>query len=321
MKQLETYLSFIETELNQLDLPSSPKNLYDPIHYFMKIGGKRIRPILTLLAAEYFGETKENALPAAIAVELFHNFSLMHDDIMDVAPIRRGKATIHEKWNTNIAILSGDVLFVKAYQQLAKQSQEQLYDLINLFNKTAIEVCEGQQMDMDFEQQTAVSTEEYIEMIRLKTSVLLGCALQFGAIIAGASKHNQALIYQYGINLGIAFQIQDDLLDLYGKQEQVGKQIGGDIIANKKTLLCILADELADEPNKHRLAEMYAEKDHSTKILLARHIFENLGVYEHCHKQKEIYYLKAMEALETIDYSPNKSLLVSLSDYLFNREY
>lgn len=321
MKAFENYLTLIEAELGKIALPETPKNLYQPIDYFLQLGGKRIRPMLTLLATECFGSPKEKAIHAAIAVELFHNFSLMHDDIMDAAPLRRGKTTIHQKWNTNVAILSGDVLFVKAYQELAKQAPEVLHELFILFNKTAIEVCEGQQLDMDFENLNDVSVEAYIEMIRLKTSVLLGCALQFGAIIAGASTPDQELIYDYGINIGIAFQIQDDLLDLYGEQEQIGKQIGGDLIANKKTLLCLLAEEQADTHNKARLQEMYAEKDHSTKIIKAKHLFENLNVYVLCCAQKEKYYKRAMSSLKKIDKQNNSTLLTALSDYLFDRNY
>ena len=320
MNALDPYVQLIEEGLEKIDLPKTPENLYQPIEYFVQIGGKRIRPVLTLMAAELFGTKKEVALPAALAIELFHNFSLIHDDIMDHAPLRRGKQTVHEKWNSNIAILSGDVLFVIAYQELSKQSREHLFDLLNLFNKTAIEVCEGQQMDMDFELLPTVTVEAYIEMIRLKTSVLLGCALQFGAIIAGASKKNQALIYEFGINLGIAFQIQDDLLDLYGEPKSVGKQVGGDIIANKKTLLCILAETHADQKNTLLLDEMFNEKDPELKISKAKHLFKELGVFDKCNSEKERYMKLAIDALTAIESPTKKDLFFEISHFLLNRD-
>ena len=320
MKALEPYVQLIEEGLEKIDLPKTPENLYQPIEYFIQIGGKRIRPVLTLMAAELFGTEKESALPAALAIELFHNFSLIHDDIMDHAPLRRGKQTVHEKWNSNIAILSGDVLFVIAYQELSKQSSEHLFDLLNLFNKTAIEVCEGQQMDMDFELLPTVTVEAYIEMIRLKTSVLLGCALQFGAIIAGASKKNQALIYEFGINLGIAFQIQDDLLDLYGEPTSVGKQVGGDIIANKKTLLCILAETHADQKNALLLDEMFNEKDPILKISKAKNLFKELDIFNKCNAEKERYMKLAIDALAAIESPTKKDLFFEISNFLLNRD-
>lgn len=320
MNALEAYVKLIEEGLEKIDLPKTPENLYQPIEYFVEIGGKRIRPVLTLLATELFGVKKEVALPAALSIELFHNFSLIHDDIMDEAPLRRGKQTVHEKWNTNIAILSGDVLFVKAYQELSKQSREQLFDLITLFNKTAIEVCEGQQMDMDFEVLPKVTVEAYIEMIRLKTSVLLGCALQFGAIIAGASVKNQELIYQFGINLGIAFQIQDDLLDLYGEPKNVGKQVGGDILANKKTLLCILAEKHADQKNTLLLNEIFNEKDPELKISKAKHLFKELEIFNKCSAEKERYMKLAIDALTAIESPTKKDLFFEISDFLLNRD-
>ena len=237
MQALVTSSQLIETAISNLDLPNSPTNLYDPLRYFMTLGGKRMRPVFTLLAAEMFGKAKEEALPAALAVELFHNFSLIHDDIMDEAPLRRKQQTVHTKWNMPIAILSGDVLLVKAYQELCKQDSRQLADLMEVFNKTAVEVCEGQQKDMDFETQEHVSLEDYIEMIRLKTSVLLGCAMELGAIVADQSIENRNLAYEFGVEIGLAFQIQDDILDLYADPEKFGKQVGGDVLSNKKTFL------------------------------------------------------------------------------------
>ena len=204
MQALSTYTELIEKEIDLLDFSSTPSNLYDPLRYFMQLGGKRMRPILTLLGAELFGAHRADALPAAMAIEVFHNFTLIHDDIMDAAPLRRSQPTVHTRWNQNIAILSGDVLFVKAYQLIAKQAPEQLPELLDLFNRTAIEVCEGQQMDMDFESRSDVEIDEYIEMIRLKTSVLLGCALKMGAIVADAEKSDCEAIYNFGQHIGCA---------------------------------------------------------------------------------------------------------------------
>ncbi len=249
MNFLENYTKKIDKGLKEINLPEKPNNLYDPLRYFFALGGKRIRPILTLLAAEKFTakDSRIDALDAALAVEVFHNFSLVHDDIMDEAPVRRGKPTVHTKWDANIAILSGDVMLVKAYQYLNNYPAEVSKKLIDVFNKTAIEVCEGQQMDMDFEKRVSVEQDEYLKMISLKTSVLLGCALQLGAIVGGADLKAQNELYQFGLNMGVAFQIQDDLLDLYGDSTLVGKQVGGDIIANKNTLLMILARQEANE--------------------------------------------------------------------------
>lgn len=236
MTSLEEYISRIENEISSYSLPLEPVNLYDPLRYFFHLGGKRLRPVSTLMTADNFGAKGNNALHAAMAIELFHNFSLIHDDIMDEAPFRRGKETVHTKWNNHIAILSGDVLFVKAYESLAKCESKYLPVLLNLFNKTATEVCEGQQMDMDFETREFVSEDEYIEMIRLKTSVLLGCAIQFGVIVSDLDQKMQKALYDFGQYIGIAFQIKDDLLDLYGESAKVGKQIGGDVLSDKKNI-------------------------------------------------------------------------------------
>ena len=210
MKFLDTYTKSIEQELSNVEFPDAPQNLYNPLRYFLEIGGKRIRPILTLMGAELFGLKSHVVINQAVSVELFHNFSLIHDDIMDEAPLRRGKETIHQKWNQNIGILSGDVLLIRAYQSLSSGADNHLADLLTVFNNTAIEVCEGQQMDMDFEDRSDVSIQEYIEMIRLKTSVLLGCALEFGAIMANASEIDRRNLYNFGQLIGVAFQIQDD---------------------------------------------------------------------------------------------------------------
>jgi geranylgeranyl diphosphate synthase type II len=273
------------------------------------------------MASEMFGLPKENAIQASLAVELFHNFSLIHDDIMDDAPLRRGQQTVHLKWNEDIAILSGDVLLIKAYQALAKQEARHIPALLDLFNRTAVEVCEGQQMDMDFESRDKVSIEEYIEMIRLKTSVLLGCALAFGAIVSDATERDDTLIYAFGQNLGIAFQIQDDILDLYGDPEKFGKQIGGDIVANKKTLLLLKALELAQHNPETNVEEMLLIEDQVLKIETAKFMFDSLGVLAFAREQMTFYQNKALSALKEISVSSErKKTLIELSEYLFQRE-
>jgi geranylgeranyl diphosphate synthase type II len=318
---LKKFVLFLEQEIQKLDLPKSPENLYDPLRYFLKLGGKRIRPILTLLGADLFGEKYENALSSALAIEYFHNFSLIHDDIMDEAPLRRTQETVHTKWNSNIAILSGDVLLIKAYQEICKQKAEHLLELMSVFNKTAIEVCEGQQLDMDFETRKSISVEEYIEMIRLKTSVLLGCALEFGAIIAEANTEDKVALYNFGQNIGIAFQIQDDVLDLYAESAQFGKQIGGDIISNKKTLLILKAYELANPFQKEFLLNITQIEDSALKIEQTKTIFAELGVKEAVLKIRDSYFEKGLTALNEIQVSKEKkSTLIKLVDYLKSRE-
>jgi geranylgeranyl diphosphate synthase type II len=321
MDALSQYTKIIEKELNSFQLPTAPANLYDPLNYFLALGGKRMRPILTLMGAEAFGSNSKEAIPSALAVEFFHNFSLIHDDIMDEAPIRRGKDTVHKKWNQSIAILSGDVLLVKAYQELAKQSKDVLPDLMTVFNRTAVEVCEGQQYDMDFESRDGVSIPEYIEMIRLKTSVLLGCALEMGAIVAGASLSDRKLIYEFGQNIGIAFQIQDDILDLYADPEKFGKQVGGDVISNKKTLLLLKAFELASENEKQLLNSLLEEKDLDLKILKVRQLFDFLDVRSECKKSMNEYYEMAKKALYSIQIDDDKKApLLNLAAYLMERD-
>jgi len=321
MESLSSFSVYFENEIGKYQFPICPENLYQPLSYFLQLGGKRIRPLLTLMASEMFALPKENAIQASLAVELFHNFSLIHDDIMDKAPLRRGKQTVHLKWNDDIAILSGDVLLIKAYQALAKQEARHIPALLDLFNQTAVEVCEGQQLDMDFESRDEVSIEEYIEMIRLKTSVLLGCALAFGAIVSDASENDRILIYEFGQNLGVAFQIQDDILDLYGDPEKFGKQIGGDIIANKKTLLLLKALELTQLNPEINVEEMLLIDDHVLKIETAKSMFDSLGVLTFAREQMTFYQEKALGALNDISVSSEKKkTLVELSEYLFQRE-
>jgi geranylgeranyl diphosphate synthase type II len=321
MQDISKLSAFLEKEISTFDFPAQPANLYDPLRYFLTLGGKRMRPILTMLGAELFDVSGKNAVNAAIAVELFHNFSLIHDDIMDAAPLRRKKQTVHTKWNTNIAILSGDVLLVKAYQEICKQDAKVLPRLLEIFNRTAIEVCEGQQLDMDFETRNDVSIEEYIEMIRLKTSVLLGCALEMGAVVAEAKKEDQELIYSFGEQIGVAFQIQDDILDLYADPEKFGKQVGGDVLANKKTLLLLKANELANPAEIETLNKLSSESNQTLKIESTRKLFDKLGVREAARVMMDEHYVIALNALQKISVSDsNKKPLKDLADMLLHRE-
>jgi geranylgeranyl diphosphate synthase type II len=321
MNQLSSYTSFIQDEIGKLHLPEKPQNLYDPLRYFLQLEGKKIRPVLTLLSSELFGGTMQSAKHAALSIEIFHNFTLIHDDIMDKAPLRRGQSTVHHKWNDSIAILSGDVLLIKAYQQLSMTPSDVLPSLIDLFNQTAVEVCEGQQLDMDFEKRADVSQDEYMNMIRLKTSVLLGCALKMGGLICKASIENCTHIYNFGVNLGMAFQIQDDWLDLYGDHAKVGKQTGGDIIANKNTLLSIVAKENA---NQNQLSKLQIMKDLDNpleKVKTAKVLFEQLNVKENCLEVMKNYHSKAMESLSKVQTKHDKSTLIGLTSSLLNREF
>ena len=248
MKHLTALQDLFQAEVDQLNLGTAPAKLYDPMHYIMELGGKRLRPILSLMGAGIYGDPAK-AMPQAMAVELFHNFSLIHDDIMDAAPLRRGKTTVHKKWDDNVGILSGDGMLVKAYQFLAQCEPEILPEVLGTFSQTALEVCEGQQMDMDFETMDEVSAATYIQMIQFKTSVLLGCAMKVGALVGGGSKKDADALYQFALLLGTSFQIKDDYLDVYGDPEKFGKQVGGDILSNKKTLLWIEAQRRAGLQN------------------------------------------------------------------------
>ena len=318
MNSLEQLSIFIEEHCSAYRFKKEPANLYDPLRYFMTLGGKRMRPILTIMGANLFGVEKEESIHAALAIEFFHNFSLIHDDIMDVAPLRRGKDTVHEKWNTNIAILSGDALFVEAYQNLAKYTDDRLPILLKRFNETALEVCEGQQMDMDFETRETVSEQEYLEMIRLKTSVLLGCAFEFGAILGKQDEKIRRRLYNFGVSLGLAFQIQDDILDLYADPEKFGKQVGGDVLSNKKTLLLINALETQDE----RVIELLAMEPNEFKIDVAKSLFTELGCLEKVIRVKEYYHSEALKELDALSQMQfNVKPLQDLSEFLLVREH
>ena len=312
---IERYINELESEISKYQLPQEPANLYDPLRYFFSLGGKRLRPVLTLMTAENFGAKGDNALHSAMAIELFHNFSLIHDDIMDEAPFRRGKETVHSKWNNHIAILSGDVLLVKAYESLAKCDANYLPALLDLFNKTAAEVCEGQQMDMDFEIRESVAEEEYIEMIRLKTSVLLGCAIQFGGIVSDLDKNMQNALYDFGQYIGIAFQIKDDLLDLYGESAKVGKQIGGDVLSDKKTLLSIKAKEFGCD-----MQALNNITDNEQRIQKAQELFEEFGAKSYVENAMRIYFTKAISSLDHIP-TDSKKQFNEFAEFLIERSH
>ena len=318
------FTEIIDKALEKVEFPASPENLYDPIRYILSLAGKRIRPQLVFLGADIFGYTDyENVLPASKAIEFFHNFSLIHDDIMDRAPLRRGKSTVHQKWNDNVAILSGDALLVKAYQELAQCPHDVVPSLLISFNKVALEVCEGQQMDMDFESRDDVFQEEYIEMIRLKTSVLLGGALEMGAIIANASAENRQRIYEFGVNLGIAFQLQDDILDAFGDPVTFGKQVGGDILVNKKTILHILLKKTISESDTavfSNLLELDAYSFSKDKVEGMLSLYEKYDVLKQANLLKEEYTKLAYANLEKIEvFQENKSQFYALADLLMGR--
>ncbi len=323
MQKIVELQTLVSNRIKEQTYSKFPHELYDPLDYIMSLGGKRMRPVLVLLAHHLYSDNHEEVLDAAIAVETFHNFSLIHDDIMDAAPIRRGKPTVHEKWNQNTAILSGDVMLVKAYEHFVNYPKEILPDLLKLFNKTAIEVCEGQQIDMMFETQNNVTVEEYIRMIELKTAVLLGCSLEIGAIIAKAPTEEAKMLYEYGRLMGIAFQLQDDYLDVYANPDKFGKQVGGDIIANKKTFLWIEAHALAKD-------EQLAELKHwenlkvfkgEEKVNAITKIYNDLGIPQLTENKIKEFADQAFAILNKVNGNESvKKLLVKLSEDLLVRE-
>ena len=301
---------------------NEPKNLYEPIDYIIKLGGKRIRPVLTLMAADIFSGGYEKAMPAALAVEVFHNFTLIHDDIMDDAPLRRGKETVHEKWNVNTGILSGDAMLILAYQYFENYEPIVFQNLAKLFSKTALEVCDGQQLDVDFETRNDVTINEYIDMIRLKTSVLVAAALKMGAIVSETTEENANLIYDFGLNLGLAFQLQDDYLDTFGDPETFGKQVGGDIIENKKTYLYLKSLEVANEVDRSKLQFFYNQKlkDNSIKIAEVTRIFEVNDIPDLIKEQIKNYTDKAFRTLSAMNISEeNQQGLKNFGLWLMNR--
>jgi len=323
MKNLKELQMLINEAVNTLPIPGYPAALYEPISYILTLGGKRMRPALLLLACDLFGGDVDSAICPALAIEVFHNFTLMHDDIMDNAPLRRGKITVHERWNKNVGILSGDVMLVHAYQLMMQVKEHLLRTVLDIFNETAVGVCEGQQVDMEFEQRHNVSIDEYLTMIRLKTAVLLGGALKIGALIGGADIKDAELIYSFGENLGIAFQLQDDILDVYGDPEKFGKQVGGDIISNKKTFLLIKALELANEIQLNELTNWINLKqfDHTEKVEAITTIYSKLNIRDYSESAMQTYAGKAFEALDAINLAENhKQYLRDFADGLLVRE-
>jgi geranylgeranyl diphosphate synthase type II len=318
---LEEYSTLISSIVSNKEFPVQPENLYQPINYLLSLEGKRMRPILTLMAADMFSEQKDIAANAALSLEVFHNFTLIHDDIMDKAPLRRGAKTIHTKWNQNIAIISGDTLLIDSYFNLSDYPSNLLPKLLKLFNETAIGVCEGQQMDMDFENSDEVTIPDYIEMIRLKTAILLGCSLKIGALVAGANIKDADDLYQFGNNIGLAFQLQDDILDIYAKQAKFGKLVGGDIIANKKTFLLLTAFQDADEKQKVKLFKLLSEEDEGLKVKAVTDLFNQLDVKQKAEIQVKNFFLEAMDHLNSVNVSEDKKdALRNLATQLMSRE-
>ncbi len=323
MHSINQYQEFIADYLESQYETKEPKNLYDPIHYILRLGGKRMRPVLTLMSAEVFDADYKKALPAALAVEVFHNFSLIHDDIMDDAPLRRGNVTVHEKWDINTGILSGDAMLILAYQYFEKYEPAIFRELAKLFSKTALEVCEGQQWDVDFETRTDVSIPEYLKMIQYKTAVLVAAAMKMGAIIAETSEENANLIYDFGLNLGLAFQLQDDYLDAFGNPETFGKQVGGDIIENKKTYLYLKALEFASADQAQELAELFSVHplDSTTKIAAVKEIFVASGAAQETKNAIQDFTFKAFDTLQNISIdNDKKEMLRTFGENLMGRK-
>ncbi|MBK9291503.1 MAG: polyprenyl synthetase family protein [Bacteroidetes bacterium] len=317
----------LQEEINRLIAEQKfnrhPSELYEPVQYIMSLGGKRLRPLLTLLANELFEGRIEHALYPALAIEVFHNFTLVHDDIMDNAPIRRGHPTVHKKWNANIAILSGDTMFAMAYQYAVRTDKQYIPAILDVFSQTAIEVCEGQQLDLNFETSQSVSIAEYLEMIRLKTAVLLGACLKIGAITANAAAEDTDLLYNFGVNLGIAFQLKDDLLDLYGNEGVFGKVTGGDVLANKKTYLVLRALELASPEDRDRLLQLFDATYHINgveKILEVKQIFDKYHIHEEVNKIMSHYLSNAFDMLGKVSAGPERTrTLKEFARYLYDR--
>jgi len=323
MIQTEQLLQTLHTEFDKSSYGNHPDELYEPIRYIMSLNGKRFRPLLTLLSASIYNDNWQDALKPAMAVEIFHNFTLMHDDIMDKAPLRRGKPTVHEKWNANTAILSGDVMLIKAYDHLLDIAPNQLRHVLARFNQTAAEVCEGQQLDMNFETRWNVTEAEYLEMIRLKTSVLLGFALELGGMISGADPDAANLLYEAGESMGIGFQLKDDLLDVYGDPEKFGKQVGGDIISNKKTFLLIEALGKAEGVEKEELNKWIAMEtfDKEEKVNAVRSIYDKLKIRELTETRIREYFNSGFASLEQLNVpAERKEPLLQFVHQLVNRE-
>ena len=322
MNFLQNYIKIISGEIEKIDLPKEPKNLYEPISYFLDLGGKRIRPILALMGYKLFSDDYQKAIPIAKMVELFHNFSLIHDDIMDDAPLRRGKQTVHEKWDSNIAILTGDMVLIKAYQELVNVDNSHQSEILKVFNNCAVKVCEGQQYDMDFENKNDVSVNEYINMIYLKTSALLEHSLEMGGIVAGANENQRQNLREFGKNLGIAFQLRDDLLDVFGEGD-FGKQKAGDIISNKKTFLMLKAIQKASTQQLEELNKWLnkTEFDNSDKVEAVTNIYNQLSIKEETEQMISHFTQLSTNALEGFVEvnSEVKNEFKELQNYLMTR--
>ncbi|MBN2166589.1 MAG: polyprenyl synthetase family protein [Marinilabiliaceae bacterium] len=322
MSFISEFQSITENQINKLNLIKTPKGLYEPIEYILQLGGKRIRPALCMAACYYFSGNYEPSIEAALGIEMFHNFTLLHDDIMDHSSIRRGKPTVHKKWNENTAILSGDAMMVKACQLMLNVPSEVMKEIQSVFYQTSLEVCEGQQLDMDFENRQDVEIEEYIEMIRLKTAILLAASLKIGAIIGGAKKEDAQNLYKYGESIGLAFQLQDDYLDVYGKTSIFGKKVGQDIIANKKTFLLLSCIKNA---NKEQLKELRYWIDASSinpdeKVKAITKIYSDLKIDEKSKELMNDYYQKSIIALNKVNIKPEyKEELKRFAMNLMNR--
>lgn len=323
MQTTSYYQKAFANYLQEFNIDRTPKSLYEPVEYILHLGGKRLRPVLTLMAAEVFNCDFNKAMNAALSIEMFHNFSLIHDDIMDDAPLRRGKKTVHEKWDINTGILSGDAMLIMAYQLFENYEANTFKLLAQLFSKTALEVCEGQQFDMDFESRDDVSVEEYLKMIEYKTAVLVGAAMQMGAIVAEASLDDQKGVYEFGKNLGIAFQLQDDYLDAFGDPKSFGKQVGGDIIENKKTYLYLKALEFSSESDRLQLQHLYGIQptDASEKIKTVKQFFESTGAAQATKEAIKQYTNIAFAVLEKLKIpQERKDILRVFGEQLMDRE-
>ena len=323
MQDIQFYQEAFINQLKQLKLNGNPSTLYRPINYILDLGGKRLRPVLTLMSAEIFDCDYKKAFDAALCIEVFHNFTLMHDDIMDAAPLRRGKETVHLKWDLNTGILSGDAMLILAYQFLENYDSQTFQKLTKLFTKTALEVCEGQQYDMDFESCENVDIDDYLQMIAYKTAVLIGAAMKMGAIVANAPEEEQDKIYEFGKNLGIAFQLQDDYLDAFGNPETFGKQVGGDIIENKKTVLYIKAIENSTEEGKLELQQLFSisPDDAHRKIVTAKDIFVSSGAAKATLEEIKKYTDKAFSVLENMSIDSSKKVVLrQFGEKLMNRK-
>lgn len=323
MHDIKQLTQLLERHIKDTGLPSEPSNLYAPIAYTLESGGKRIRPLMVLLATQMYSDKVENAINVALAIEVFHNFTLLHDDIMDNARVRRARATVCKKWSNNIAILSGDAMLIHSYRLLAKCRISNIYDVIDSFNTLAALVCEGQQYDMDFESQDDVTIEEYLNMISLKTSALIAGSLKIGAQVAGASKEACDAMYEFGMNLGNAFQLQDDLLDTYGDESTFGKRIGGDIIEGKKTFLLLTALQIASVEQRAELESILASTTigEKQKIDDVRDLYDTLSVRAVTEQKIDKYFKKASQIIESLDVeSVRKKDIIKMATMLINRD-